>query len=325
MSVGLASLRVTTLYLGRADMRNLGIPPVPALSCLRPVNLWHAFVKSYLQDVRRVCCLSLTTFAFIMPLDINLFRADSGGNPDVIRESQRRRFASVELVDEIIAKDEKWRKLTGAIDNLRKERNTVQKEVATFKKSNQPCDELVAKIKSLGDEITAVELEQKNLKIEVDRMVNMVGNLVDDSVPVSQDEDAHNLVVRKWGTPRDPAGLLSHHDLLWRIGGYEPERGAAIAGHRGYFLKDAGVLLNQAFINYGVAFLRKRSYSVLQPPFFMKKDMMAGVRRCVTAWLRTVFIPFDFSVKPHLFALVTCFHAPRRWPSWSSSTRSCTR
>jgi seryl-tRNA synthetase len=288
-------------------MGNLGIPPVPALSCLRPVNLWHAFVKSYLQDVRRVCCLSLTTFAFIMPLDINLFRADSGGNPDVIRESQRRRFASVELVDEIIAKDEKWRKLTGAIDNLRKERNTVQKEVATFKKSNQPCDELVAKIKSLGDEITAVELEQKNLKIEVDRMVNMVGNLVDDSVPVSQDEDAHNLVVRKWGTPRDPAGLLSHHDLLWRIGGYEPERGAAIAGHRGYFLKDAGVLLNQAFINYGVAFLRKRSYSVLQPPFFMKKDMMAGVRRCVTAWRRTVFIPFNFSVKPHLFALVTCF------------------
>ena len=38
----------------------------------------------------------------------------------------------------------------------------------------------------------------------------------------------------KWGVPRDPKGLLSHHDLLWRIGGYEPERGAAVAGHRGY-------------------------------------------------------------------------------------------
>lgn len=26
---------------------------------------------------------------------------------------------------------------------------------------------------------------------------------------------------------------------------YEPERGSAVAGHRGYFLKDVGVLLNQ--------------------------------------------------------------------------------
>ena len=108
-------------------------------------------------------------------------------------------------------------------------------------------------------------------------LVGTIGNLVDDSVPVSQDEDKDNLVVRKWGVPRDPAGMLNHHDLLWRIGGYEPERGAQIAGHRGYFLKDAGVLLNQAFINYGIAFLRKRNYNVLQPPYMMKKDMMAGV------------------------------------------------
>ena len=215
-----------------------------------------------------------------MPLDINLFRAESGGNPESIRESQRRRFASVELVDEIIAKDERWRFLTGTVDNLRKKRNAVQKDVATKKKANEACDDLIAETKAIGDEVTATELEQKTLKAEVDRLVSTVGNLVDASVPVSQDEDNDNLVVRKWGVPRDPAGLLSHHDLLWRIGGYEPERGAAIAGHRGYFLKDAGVLLNQAFINYGIAFLRKREYTVLQPPYMMKKDMMAGVRIC---------------------------------------------
>lgn len=42
---------------------------------------------------------------------------------------------------------------------------------------------------------------------------------MDDSVPISKDEDSDNVVVRKWGTCRDPAGLLNHHDLLWRIGG----------------------------------------------------------------------------------------------------------
>ena len=193
-----------------------------------------------------------------MPLDINLFRAHSGGNPDLIRESQRRRYAPVEIVDEIIAKDEQWRMMTGDVDNLRKKRNAVQKEVGTKMKAKEACDDLVAQIKSIGDEITKVEEEQKRVKIEVDKLVGKVGNLVEDGVPISQDEDADNRVERKWGTPRDPAGLLNHHDLLWRIGGYEPERGSAVAGHRGYFLRDVGVLLNQAFINYGIAFLRKR-------------------------------------------------------------------
>ena len=212
-----------------------------------------------------------------MPLDINLFRTYSGGNPDLIRESQRRRYAPVELVDEIIAKDERWRNMTGDLDNMRKSRNAVQKQVATKMKAKEPCDEMVAEIKQIGEAIVQKEEEQKQIKIELDRMIGKVGNIVEDGVPVSQDEDADNRVERKWGTPRDPAGLLSHHELLWRIGGYEPERGSAVAGHRGYFLRDVGVLLNQAFINYGIAFLRKRNYVPLQPPYMMNKNVMAGV------------------------------------------------
>lgn len=34
---------------------------------------------------------------------------------------------------------------------------------------------------------------------------------------------------------------------------------------------------HQALISYGIAFLRKRQYSVLQPPYFMNRDVMAGV------------------------------------------------
>mmetsp|Transcript_10485 Transcript_10485/g.11296 ORF Transcript_10485/g.11296 Transcript_10485/m.11296 type:complete len:644 (+) Transcript_10485:109-2040(+) len=226
-----------------------------------------------------------------MPLDITLFRVN-GGNPEAIRESQRRRFASVEIVDEIIAKDDIWRGLTGTIDNLKKQRNQVQKEIATIKKllasskdldeatkatHNAQCDVHVQEKNRLDAEITQTEEKQKQLKIEVDSLVGKVGNIVLDSVPVSRDEDADNRVERTWGKPRDPAGLLNHHDLLWRIGGYEPERGAAVAGHRGYFLRDVGVMLNQAFINYGIAFLRKRGYVVLQPPYMMRKEVMAGV------------------------------------------------
>merc|ERR1712176_363887 len=70
---------------------------------------------------------------------------------------------------------------------------------------------------------------------------------------------------------------LTHDELLWRIGGYEPTRGSNVAGHRAYFLTNAGVLLNQAIINYGIAFLSARGYNVVQPPFFMNKDVMASI------------------------------------------------
>lgn len=49
-----------------------------------------------------------------MGLDIVLFRADQGGNPELIRESQRKRFAPVELVDKVIDLDARWRKGTSS-------------------------------------------------------------------------------------------------------------------------------------------------------------------------------------------------------------------
>lgn len=45
-------------------------------------------------------------------LDVNDFITERGGNPELIRESQRRRFANVEIVDEVIALFEDHRKST---------------------------------------------------------------------------------------------------------------------------------------------------------------------------------------------------------------------
>ena len=45
-------------------------------------------------------------------LDVIDFITERGGNPERIRESQRRRFESVEVVDEVIALWEDHRKVT---------------------------------------------------------------------------------------------------------------------------------------------------------------------------------------------------------------------
>jgi len=101
-------------------------------------------------------------------------------------------------------------------------------------------------------------------------------------VPVSNDED-NNKSLRSWcpeGVRVEKRNCLSHHEVLTRINGYEPERGVKVVGHRGYFLRHWGVLLNQALINYGLEFLMNRtlggrSYIPIQAPQFMNKDMMA--------------------------------------------------
>jgi seryl-tRNA synthetase len=61
------------------------------------------------------------------------------------------------------------------------------------------------------------------------------------------------------------------------IDGYEPERGANVAGHRAYYLKGAGFLLQQALITYSINFLIAREYTPIQPPYFMNRSVMAGV------------------------------------------------
>lgn len=53
-----------------------------------------------------------TTNPSLTMLDINLFLEERGGEPELIRESQRRRHESVEIVDEIIALYEDWKTST---------------------------------------------------------------------------------------------------------------------------------------------------------------------------------------------------------------------
>ncbi|EED90361.1 seryl-trna synthetase [Thalassiosira pseudonana CCMP1335] len=237
-----------------------------------------------------------------MPIDINSLRTYKGGAPELYRQYMQQRFKDPTLVDAVLAKDEAWREIRASIDSLRQQVNKLQKEViAPKKKAKEPCEEEVKEMKSIQAEIKRLEAELPVVADERDALLNRIGNIVDPEVPISDDEDADNLVVSLYPEPLEaeqangdkppllPASLsnlsytlpptkpLTHDDLLWRIDGYEPIRGQNVAGHRGYFLKNAGVLLNQALINYGIAFLRKRGYQVLQPPYFMNKDVMSGI------------------------------------------------
>lgn len=231
-----------------------------------------------------------------MPLDINDLRDYKGGDPEKYRTYMKQRFKPAEWVDDVLKEDEKWRELTSKRDLVRKSVNKLQREViGPKKKAKENCDEEVAQMKEMQKEIKEIEATLPTIAANRDTLLNKIGNIVDPEVPISEDEDKDNLVVALYPDPPEakegflpcpqgtieytlpPTDELTHDDLLWRIGGYEPGRGQNVAGHRAYFLTNAGVLLNQAIINYGIAFMQKRGYNVVQPPFFMNKDVMAGI------------------------------------------------
>ncbi|KAJ4719486.1 serine--tRNA ligase-like [Melia azedarach] len=207
-------------------------------------------------------------------LDINLFREEKGGIPEKIRESQRRRFADVAIVDEIISLDKKWRQLQFDVENYRKEFNRVNKQIAQLKISGQDASEMIVKTDEIKKQSADKEVEVREAWAELKSKLEVVGNLVHDSVPVSDDE-ANNAVIRTWGEKRVEPKLKNHVELVELLGIADLKKGADIAGGRGFYLKGDGVRLNQALINFGLDFLEKREYTLLHTPFFMRKEVMA--------------------------------------------------
>ncbi|KAL0692383.1 hypothetical protein Bca4012_059563 [Brassica carinata] len=210
-------------------------------------------------------------------LDINLFREEKGNNPEIIRESQRRRFASVEVVDEIIKLDKEWRQRQFEVDNFRKEFNKLNKQVAKLKISGADASEVIQQTEKNKRDATEKEAEVREAYAALKAKLETVGNLIHDSVPVNNDE-ANNAVIKLWGEKlvASPGLKLKNHvDLVELLDIADTKRGAEIAGARGFFLKGDGLLLNQALINFGLTFLKKRKFTGLQPPFFMRKDVMA--------------------------------------------------
>ena len=217
-------------------------------------------------------------------LDINAFLVEKGGEPEKIKISQKKRGDSVELVDEIIAGYKEWTKIRFDLDVKNKEVNATQKEIGQRFKAKQDASDLLAKKEQLAAEKKS--LIEQELKADADLRVkvNLVGNIVHDSVVDSQDEDNNELVrtwapenyeVAKVAAATGAPAKLSHHEILLRLDGYDPERGVRIVGHRGYFLRNYGVFLNQALINYGLHFLAENDYIPLQAPVMMNKDVMA--------------------------------------------------
>ncbi|KAI0157489.1 hypothetical protein GGR57DRAFT_462055 [Xylariaceae sp. FL1272] len=209
-------------------------------------------------------------------LDVLDFIAERGGNPEAIRESQRRRYAPVEVVDEIIAMWQDHRSTNYNATQIKTKMNDLQKQIGAKKKAKENADDLLKERADLDTQHKAMLESAAEKEATMMKKLNTIGNFVHESVPVSDNED-NNAQLKTWapeGFDKTKKAALSHHEVLLRLDGYDPERGTKVVGHRGYYLKTYGLFLNQALINYGLEFLMQKGFTPLQPPQMMLKHYM---------------------------------------------------
>jgi len=159
-------------------------------------------------------------------------------------------------------------------EKCRQDLNKITKDVKKLKISGQDASELINSTEEIQQLTAEKEIEVQEARAALYSKLEIIGNLVHDSVPISNDE-ANNTIIRSWGQKRVEPKLKNHVELVELLGIADTKKGANVAGGRGYYLKGDGVRLNQALINFGLDFLEKRGYTALQTPFFMRKDIMA--------------------------------------------------
>ncbi|MHA1277271.1 MAG: serine--tRNA ligase [Candidatus Helarchaeota archaeon] len=203
-------------------------------------------------------------------LDIKLFRE----NPDIIVESERKRFKDPANVYKVIEFDKKWRKAKQERELLSKKRNQVTQEINKLKKEGKEFKEKVEEIKKIKNRIPELELLEKEYIQKREKYRYIIGNILHESVPIGETEES-NVIERVWGKiPSFDIPIRPHAELIELIDGADIKTAAKIAGARTYYLKNDLVLLNLALIQFALEHLIAKGYTPFITPYFIKHEVI---------------------------------------------------
>lgn len=208
-------------------------------------------------------------------LDVKLIRE----NPEKVRENLARRHdpEKLELLDRVIETDRKWRELTQRVNELRRRRNIISSEIGKAVKEGLDASSLRAEAAELPSKLSEVECQMMSNQEQLRDGLMRLPNMLHDSVPYGKD-DHDNVVVKTWGRkPEFSFTPRSHAELAADLGIADFERGAKAAGSGFYYLRNELALLNHATQMYAIDFLLKRGYSLIEPPYMIKRAAYEGV------------------------------------------------
>ncbi|MEM3206332.1 MAG: serine--tRNA ligase, partial [Thermoplasmatales archaeon] len=192
-------------------------------------------------------------------IDVNILRK----NPEVLYESQKKRFQDTKIIDEAVALDSEWRNLLKKTNDLKAKKNSLVRKIGEIIRKGEDVEPIKEEAERIDAEIKDLEKKLKDVEENRDRTLRMIPNIVDAEAPVAEDESG-NVPVYFSGKAKVFSGDLdnfrkqslgkmefyvidrrpqSHVDLLQNRNLINLETAAMVAGSRFYYLLGDLVLL----------------------------------------------------------------------------------
>ena len=202
-------------------------------------------------------------------LDIHFIRE----NAEIVKAGAHKKRIKVDL-DRLLTVDDERKALRQELDNKRAEQNRASGEIALAKGGEK--DLKLEQMRHLKEGMQDGEQRLKKVMEEWQRLMLTVPNVPDMSVPDGGgDED--NVEVKKWGEvtkfdfkPKDHVDLMTALDMV------DFDRGAKVAGFRGYFLKGDGVILTNAIWQLALKFFSEKGLLPLIVPSLLRREAFMG-------------------------------------------------
>ena len=202
-------------------------------------------------------------------LDIHFIRE----NAALIKAGAAKKHMDADI-DGLLAVDDERKRLRQELDAKRAEQNRRSNEIQIAKGAER--EKIIEAMQHLKNGMAESEERLKNVMLEWQRLMLTVPNIPDMSVPDGAD-DADNVEIKKWGEPTAfDFAPKDHIEIMTALDIADFERGAKVAGFRGYFLKGDGVLLANAVWQLALKHFSAKGLSPMSVPSLVRREAFLG-------------------------------------------------
>ena len=215
-------------------------------------------------------------------LDIRFIRE----NPEAVKENIRKKFQEekLPLVDKLLELDSENRRSITEASELRSQRNTLSKQVGMLmgQAKNDPskleeAEAVKAKVKSNAEHLAELEKREAELEAEIHKILLVIPNIIDPSVPIGPDDSA-NVELERFGEPVVPTFEIPYHtDIMERFDGIDMDAAGRVSGNGFYYLMGDVARLHEAVLAYARDFMIDRGFTFCIPPFMIHGNVVEGV------------------------------------------------
>ena len=215
-------------------------------------------------------------------LDIKFVRE----NPEIVKENIKKKFQDekLPLVDQVIALDAENRKTIQEAQDLRTARNAKSKQVGVLMGQSKKdpsklaeAEALKAEVKADADRLAFLEGRETELAEEIRKIMLVIPNIIDPSVPIGPD-DSCNVEVQRFGEPVTPDYEIPYHtQIMESFDGIDMDAAGRVSGNGFYYLMGDIARLHEAVLAYARDFMMDKGFTFCVPPFMIHGNVVEGV------------------------------------------------